>query len=104
MNPPSIEQLLEGSRSLGRQLLAAGLNIATAESCTGGLLASTLTDIAGSSDYVLGGVISYSNAVKQNLLGVRPSTLEQHGAVSPETAAEMVRGCGGCWAVIWPSP
>jgi PncC family amidohydrolase len=92
MTPPSIEQLLEGSRNVGRQLLAARLTIATAESCTGGLLASTLTDIAGSSDYVLGGVISYSNSVKQNLLGVRPSTLEQYGAVSPETAAEMARG------------
>lgn len=92
MNPPSIEQLLEGSRSVGRQLLAARLTIATAESCTGGLLASMLTDIAGSSEYVLGGVVSYSNGVKQNLLGVRPGTLEQHGAVSPETAAEMARG------------
>jgi PncC family amidohydrolase len=92
MQPPSIQRLLEGSRSLGGQLLAAGLTIATAESCTGGLLASTLTDIAGSSDYVLGGVICYSNAVKQNLLGVRPGTLAQHGAVSPETAAEMARG------------
>ena len=92
MNPPSPQQLLESSRSLGRQLLAAGLTIATAESCTGGLLASTLTDIEGSSDYVLGGVISYSNEVKQNLLGVRPSTLAQHGAVSPETAGEMARG------------
>jgi len=90
--PPSLEQLLEASRSAGRQLLAARLTIATAESCTGGLLASTLTDIAGSSDYVLGGVISYSNSVKQNLLGVRPSTLEKHGAVSPETAAEMAAG------------
>jgi PncC family amidohydrolase len=92
MNPPSIEQLLEASRSVGRQLQAARLTIATAESCTGGLLASTLTDIAGSSDYVLGGVISYTNAVKQSLLGVIAATLEQHGAVSPETAAEMARG------------
>ena len=92
MTPPSLEQLLEVSRSLGRQLLAAGLTIATAESCTGGLLASTLTDIEGSSGYVLGGVISYSNEVKQNLLGVRPGTLAQHGAVSPETAGEMARG------------
>ena len=92
MTPPTTEQLLEGSRSVGRQLLAARLTIATAESCTGGLLASTLTDIAGSSDYVLGGVISYNNWVKQNLLGVLPGTLEHHGAVSPETAAEMAQG------------
>ena len=92
MNPPSIEQLLEASRSVGRQLQAARLTIATAESCTGGLLASTLTDVAGSSDYVLGGVVSYSNDVKQNLLGVHPGTLAQYGAVSPETAGEMARG------------
>jgi len=92
MNPPSLEQLLEVSRSVGRQLLAARLTIATAESCTGGLLASTLTDIVGSSEYVLGGVIAYSNSVKQNLLGVRPGTLEHHGAVSLETAAEMAQG------------
>lgn len=92
MTPPSLEQLLEVSRSVGRQLQAARLTIATAESCTGGLLASTLTDIAGSSEYVLGGVIAYSNSVKQNLLGVRPGALEHHGAVSPETAAEMAQG------------
>jgi PncC family amidohydrolase len=92
MTPPTSHQLLERSRSVGEQLRAARLAIATAESCTGGLIASTLTDLAGSSDYVLGGVVSYSNEVKQNLLGVRPETLEQHGAVSPETAAEMARG------------
>lgn len=92
MHPPTIEQLLEGSRRVGRQLRAARLTIATAESCTGGLLASTLTDLAGSSDYVLGGVIAYRNSVKQNLLGVPRSTLEQRGAVSPETAAEMAHG------------
>jgi len=78
MNPPTIEQLLECSRSIGRQLLAARLTIATAESCTGGLLASTLTDIAGSSE--------------QDLLGVGCDTLERHGAVSPETAAAMAEG------------
>jgi PncC family amidohydrolase len=92
MNPPTIEQLLECSRSIGRQLLAARLTIATAESCTGGLLASTLTDIAGSSEYLLGGVISYHDSVKQDLLGVGCDTLERHGAVSPETAAAMAEG------------
>lgn len=92
MNPPTIEQLLETSHRVGQRLLAVRLTIATAESCTGGLLASTLTDIAGSSEYVLGGVVSYSNSVKQKLLNVSPSTLERHGAVSAETAAEMARG------------
>jgi PncC family amidohydrolase len=92
MTPPSPEQLLELSRAVGRQLAAAQHTIATAESCTGGLIASTLTDLAGSSDYVLGGVVSYSNQVKLQLLGVRPDTLQSHGAVSPETAAEMAQG------------
>ena len=75
MTPPSPEQLLELSRAVGRQLAASRQTIATAESCTGGLIASTLTDVAGSSDYVVGGVVSYSNQVKQLLLGVRPDTL-----------------------------
>ena len=92
MTPPSFEQLLELSRAVGQQLAASRQTIATAESCTGGLIASTLTDLAGSSDYVAGGVISYSNQVKQQLLGVRSDTLEKHGAVSPETAAEMAQG------------
>lgn len=92
MIPPTVEQLLDSSRSVGRRLLAARLTIATAESCTGGLIASTLTDLAGSSEYVLGGVISYRDSVKQNLLGVDSGTLQLHGAVSPETAAAMAQG------------
>ena len=92
MEPPSIEQLLELSRVVGQRLAAANYTVATAESCTGGALASTLTDIAGSSDYVLGGVVSYSNQAKLEGLGVRPTTLQTHGAVSAETAAEMARG------------
>ena len=92
MNPPTIEQLLKTSCSVGQQLLAARMSIATAESCTGGLLTSVLTDTAGSSEYVLGGVIAYSNSIKQNLLGVGASTLQEHGAVSLEAAAEMAQG------------
>ncbi len=92
MGPPSIEQLLELSRLVGQLLAAANFTVATAESCTGGALASTLTDIAGSSDYLLGGVVSYSNEVKLEGLGVRPATLQVHGAVSAETAAEMAQG------------
>jgi PncC family amidohydrolase len=92
MNAPTFEQLLDISRDVGRQLLAARLTIATAESCTGGLVASTLTDVAGSSEYVLGGVVCYRNSVKEDMLRVHHGTLELHGAVSPETAAEMARG------------
>lgn len=77
---------------VGRALRAGGMNIGTAESCTGGLLAGALTAIAGSSDYVKGGVVAYSNDVKELLLGVRPSTLAAHGAVSEATAREMAEG------------
>ncbi len=77
---------------VGQLLRARGMTIALAESCTGGLIAHRLTNIAGSSDYVRGGVVSYSNEAKQNILGVQHSTLETHGAVSEQTAQEMARG------------
>jgi PncC family amidohydrolase len=66
--------------------------IATAESCTGGLLAHTFTNISGSSEYFDRGVISYSNTAKQELLGVPPLLLQHHGAVSKEVAVSMARG------------
>ena len=69
-----------------------GLHIAVAESCTGGLLGARLTAIPGSSSVVVGGVIAYSNEVKRDLLGVRPETLEAHGAVSEPVAVEMAAG------------
>ncbi len=69
-----------------------GLKIATAESCTGGLVAGALTEIPGSSDVVERGFVTYSNAAKQTMLGVTPLTLERTGAVSRETAEEMARG------------
>jgi nicotinamide-nucleotide amidase len=71
---------------------ARGLRVATAESCTGGLVAAALTEIAGSSDVVDGGFVTYSNEAKQKMLGVPASTLKHHGAVSAETAAAMARG------------
>ena len=73
----------------GAALRARGWTVCTAESCTGGLIAASLTEVAGSSDYVLGGVVAYANEIKQALLGVREATLRQFGAVSTETAAEM---------------
>jgi nicotinamide-nucleotide amidase len=82
----SIEELvLEACRS-------RGLTLATAESCTGGLVAARLTSVPGSSDVVLGGVVSYANAVKESELGVPASMLETYGAVSAETATAMARG------------
>jgi nicotinamide-nucleotide amidase len=71
---------------------ARGLTLATAESCTGGLVAARLTSVAGSSDVFLGGVVSYADAVKESELGVPTAVLEAHGAVSAETAAAMARG------------
>jgi nicotinamide-nucleotide amidase len=69
-----------------------GLRLATAESCTGGLVAAALTDIPGSSEVLERGFVTYSNASKQTMLGVSPATLKKHGAVSRETAEAMARG------------
>ncbi len=71
---------------------ARGLLIATAESCTGGLIAGALTEVAGSSDVVDRGFVTYSNAAKQAMLGVRADTLDAHGAVSEQVAREMAEG------------
>lgn len=73
----------------------SGAKIATAESCTGGLVAATLTQEPGSSAIFLGGVVTYSNASKEKLLGVPASTLNAHGAVSEQVAARMARGVLG---------
>lgn len=69
-----------------------GWKLATAESCTGGMIAAALTDVAGSSDVFERGFVTYSNAAKTELLGVRPETLAAHGAVSEPVAAEMAEG------------
>lgn len=82
----SLEQVV------GDGLRARGLTLAVAESCTGGLLSKRITDVAGCSDYYLGGVCSYSNSVKMRVLGVKAGTLEAHGAVSQQTAEEMAEG------------
>ena len=71
---------------------ARGLTLATAESCTGGLVAARLTGIPGASDVFLGGVVAYANGVKEAELGVPAELIEEHGAVSPEVAAAMARG------------
>lgn len=78
--------------STGRLLAEKRLTIACAESCTGGLLTSRLTDVAGSSAYVKGSVVSYSNEIKERLVGVSTATLSEYGAVSEQTAKEMAEG------------
>lgn len=84
---------------VGEALRAKGWTIGTAESCTGGLVAHRLTNIPGSSDYVLGGIVAYSNAVKQALLRVKQGTLIAYGAVSEQVAAEMATGARAALAV-----
>ncbi len=80
------------STGIIEEFSARGLTLATAESCTGGLIAGALTDIAGSSAVVDRGFVTYSNTAKHEMIGVREETLAQFGAVSRETALEMVEG------------
>ncbi len=80
------------ARSVGQRLREAGLLLATAESCTGGLLAKCLTDIAGSSDYFERGWVTYSNAAKQTELGVPRALIARHGAVSEAVVLAMAKG------------
>jgi PncC family amidohydrolase len=77
---------------VGSALRQKGWTLALGESCTGGLVAHRITEVAGSSEYFLGGVVAYSNPVKHGLLQVPEQTLERHGAVSEETARQMARG------------
>ena len=77
---------------VGDLLRQNGLWLATAESCTGGLIASRITDIPGSSDYFLGGVVAYANRIKISQLGVSPTTLDELGAVSREIVLQMALG------------
>jgi nicotinamide-nucleotide amidase len=77
---------------LGRALLVRGWRVSTAESCTGGWIAKTLTDVAGSSQWFDGSVVSYSNASKTDLLGVSPDLLAAHGAVSEQVVRAMASG------------
>ncbi len=77
---------------VGRLLRTQGLTLSVAESCTGGLLGHRLTNVPGSSDYFVGGVVAYSYDAKERVLNVRHGTLYDYGAVSEQTALEMARG------------
>jgi nicotinamide-nucleotide amidase len=77
---------------VGLRLAVAGFTLATAESCTGGLVAERLTDVPGSSTYFMEGVVTYSNEAKTRLLGVPSELIEAHGAVSAEVAEAMAEG------------
>ena len=94
--PPECARLAQG---LLAEAMRTGIRVATAESCTGGLIAGCLTEVAGSSAVVDRGYVVYDNRAKVEMLGVREATLFDHGAVSEETAREMVRGAiarSGC--------
>jgi nicotinamide-nucleotide amidase len=86
------EDGLTFAESLGRRLAARGETVAVAESCTGGLLGALLTDVGGSSAWMVGGVIAYSNGVKERSLAVPSALLAAHGAVSAEVARAMALG------------
>ena len=92
MHAPTDEELRATATAVGERLRDARLSLVTAESCTGGWIAKVVTDIPGSSDWFDCGMATYSYEAKQALLGVRPETLEFHGAVSRETVLEMVAG------------
>jgi len=89
MSDESVRQLAEAVLTACRQ---KGMKLATAESCTGGMVAAALTDIAGSSDVVERGFVTYSNEAKTELVGVPPALIAAHGAVSAEVAAAMAEG------------
>jgi PncC family amidohydrolase len=84
--------LVDAAERVGNLLRERGLTLATAESCTGGLIGHLLTEIPGSSEYYLGGLISYSDDLKRNELGVDVATLQHHGAVSAQTCIAMADG------------
>jgi len=86
------DPLVELAERLQARCIAAGLTVATAESCTGGLVAHALTEVPGSSAYVRGGIVAYANDVKAALLGVPQAVLEAHGAVSAQVAVAMAEG------------
>lgn len=92
MEPPSDADLEAAARALGQALVDRGWQMAAAESCTGGLVGHAITQIPKASDHFLGGIVSYSNAVKEELLGVPHELIEGVGAVSAEVAEAMARG------------
>jgi PncC family amidohydrolase len=89
---PAAEELGPLAERLRAAAAERHLTVATAESCTGGLVGHAITAVGGASSYYLGGVVSYADAVKTDLLGVSPETLERHGAVSAQVALAMADG------------
>ncbi len=93
--PPRDAELRRAAERLGRALVQRGWQMASAESCTGGLVGHVITEVPKASEHYLGGVVSYSNAVKDELLGVPQDLLDAVGAVSAEVAEAMTEGALG---------
>lgn len=92
MSAPTDVELTRLARTLGERLAARGAKLVTAESCTGGWIAKACTDIAGSSGWIVGGIVAYANELKTALLGVPAGTLAAHGAVSEPVVRAMAQG------------
>ena len=90
--PPTDDELLRQARRIGAACRARGVTLATAESCTGGLVAHLITEVPGSSGYFLGGVVTYSNDLKTALVDVPAPMLATYGAVSAQVAVAMAEG------------
>ncbi len=87
-----MEEIIEEAKEIGIILREKHKTLSTAESCTGGNIAHYITSVAGSSDYFVGGVVSYSNEVKMRVLGVKKETLDAYGAVSQPVVEQMAEG------------
>jgi PncC family amidohydrolase len=96
--PETVADLVALAERLQARCLAEGRTVSTAESCTGGLVGHVITEVPGSSDYYLGGAVSYSDAVKHATLGVPTEMLERHGAVSAQVAVAMAEGARRAFA------
>ena len=86
---------------VGEKLAQSDRRLATAESCSGGLIAHRITNVSGSSGYFLGGVVTYCNEAKVELLGVSMDDLDRHGAVSETVARQMAQGVRKCFGADW---
>jgi nicotinamide-nucleotide amidase len=89
---PTLGALVKAARALGRATVERGWHMASAESCTGGMFGHVVTEVPRASDHYLGGIVSYSNAVKEEVLGVPGDLIERVGAVSAEVAEAMTAG------------
>lgn len=101
MEEKLLADVREKAAALVKLCLAKGITLATAESCTGGLIGAILTELPGVSEVYRGGVVSYANEVKEALLGVKKTDLDRVGAVSPEVGSAMAEGVlAGCSALL----